>query len=187
MLGVTMVIDNKINSLSQLGLSNEAPSNTQNRSSSFAQALELRQKTSQEPLPKSDEQIQREEDKKILEDIFSLMQTGLTKSELEALDKLMQKIKESMKKEGANEEEIKDLLKQLEDMMLKFQKRLSGEMLKEKDDSNSNYDEPIPSTIAAMVSKLEELSKTNEELKTYNRLVRQHEELELLESLKEAV
>jgi hypothetical protein len=38
-----------------------------------------------------------------------------------------------------------------------------------------------------MVSKLEELSKTNEELKTYNRLVRQHEELELLESLKEAV
>jgi hypothetical protein len=71
--------------------------------------------------------------------------------------------------------------------MLQFQKRLSGEMLKEKDDSNTAYEEPVPSSIASMVSKLEELSKTNEELKTYNRLVRQHKELELLESLKEAV
>lgn len=182
-----MVIDNKINSLSQLGLLNKTRSNTQNTSSSFAQALEAREKISQEPLPKSKEQLQREEDKKILEDIFSLMQTGLTKSELEALNKLIEKIKESMKKEGASEEEIKDLLKQLEEMLLKFQKRLSGEMLKEKDDNNNNYEEPIPSSIAAMVSKLEELSKTNEELKTYNKLVRQHNELKLLESLKEAI
>lgn len=182
-----MIIDNKISSLSQLGSSSESTSNVQTPSSSFAQALEKTQKSTEETSTKSDVQTQIEEDRKILEDIFSLIKTGLTKSELEALEKLMQKIKESMQKDDANEEEIKALLKQLEDMMLQFQKRLSGEMLKEKDDSNMAYEEPVPSSIASMVSKLEELSKTNEELKTYNRLVRQHEELEFLESLKEAV
>jgi hypothetical protein len=185
-LGVRMIINN-INSHSILSSSSEETSNTKTTTSSFAQALEETNKSPQETSAKSDEQLQMEEDRKILEDIFSLMQTGLTKSELEALEKLMQKIKESMKKEDANEEEIKELLQALEDMMLQFQKRLSGEMLKEKDDSNTAYEEAVPSSIASIVSKLEELSKTNEEFKTYNRLVRQHEELELLESLKEAV
>lgn len=184
-----MIIGDKIESHSILTSSSQQTLKTQTTSFSFAQALEDKQTKVEKDLVKSDVEVEIQDNQKILEEIFSLIQTGLTKTELEELDKLTQKIKESMKKEDANEEEINDLLKQLEDMMLQFQKRLAGGTLLEakEDNTTSNNNEPMPSNITAMVTKLDELSQQNEELKTYNRLVRQHNELELLELLKEAV
>lgn len=184
-----MIIGNKIESNSILTSSSESSLRTQTTSFSFAQALEEKQQRVEKELVKSDAELEIEGNQKLLEEIFSLIQTGLTKTEQEELDKLTQKIKESMKKEDVDDEEVKDLLKALENMMLQFQKRLAGESLIpiKEENSASNTNEANPSNITAMVKKLDELSKQNEEIKTYNRLVRQHGELELLEALKEAV
>jgi uncharacterized protein (DUF849 family) len=184
-----MIIGDKIDSSSILTSASQQTLKTQSTSFSFAQALEEKQQKVEKDLVKNDAELEIQANQKILEEIFSLIQTGLTKTELEELNKLTQKIKESMKKEDVNENETKDLLKQLEDMMLQFQKRLTNGTLLKTEDKNSvlTSNDAMSSNITSMITKLDELSKQNEELKTYNRLVRQHGELELLEALKEAV
>lgn len=184
-----MIIANKVESGSILTSSSQSSLRTQATSFSFAQALEEKQQKVENELVKSDVQLELEGNQRMLEEIFSLIQTGLTKTEREELDKLTQKIKESMTKKDANNEEIKDLLKQLEDMMLQFQKRLGSAelLLNNQKESISTDNETTPATVTAMVAKLDKLSLDNEELKTYNRLVQRHGELELLERLKEAV
>jgi hypothetical protein len=153
--------------------------------SSFKQTLENRQNNREFTPEKNDLQIERETTQQLLDDIFSVMQTGLTKAEHEALNELIQKIKQSMKKEDVNEEEIQSLFKQLEEMMISFQKRLGGEIIQNEEKSSIKNDMPL--SIEQMTSRIEELSKANEELKTYNRLVKQHNELEYLEVLKKAI
>ncbi len=182
-----MLINNKLVPSSLINPSNGQVNESKDVSTSFAQALEENKKSTQEVSnTKSEAQLEIEENRSLLAEIFSLIQTGLTKTEHEELNKLIEHIKKSMKDKNANEENIKDLLEQLENMLLKFQKRLAGEMIKEPDQSTSNQNEFGTSSITDMVYKLDELSKKNEELKTYNRLSRQHAELELLERFQHA-
>lgn len=182
-----MIINDRLVPSSLISPSNGQVNDSKDPSSSFAQALEENKKSVEEVSnKKSETQLEIEESRSLLEDIFSLIQTGLTKTEHEELNKLIEQIKKGMKDKNANEENIKDLLEQLENMLLKFQKRLAGEMIKEPDQSTSNQNDFGSASITDLVYKLDELSKQNEELKTYNRLARQHAELELLERFKHA-
>lgn len=183
-----MILNEKVQSTSQVISTPEQNKQQEKTSTAFDDALKANKKSPESKVAtKSETQIEIEENKKILEDIFALIQTGLTKTESQELDKLMQRIKQGMRKKDISDDEMKGLLQELENLMLKFQKRLNGQMIKTQNETPSKEEDLPVSTITDIVYKLEELAKKNEEMKTYNRLVKQHDELEYLEKVQKAV
>lgn len=64
---------------------------------------------------------------RLLEDVKSVMRTGLTVDELEQMQELIAKIQTlKAKDDPSNDGEIESLMKQLEEMLLQYQKRISG-------------------------------------------------------------
>jgi len=144
-------------------------------------------KNKDEPTTKSSYEVDITQ--KLIDDLFSLMETGLTKTELESIEKLMNQIKEKIedsKEKKVSEDKIRELLKELEDKIKEIQKRVIGndKIEIEKDSKNIKDDElsvnmqEFKSTLQSLKIALEE---TKEEGINKTNSISSHEELSLRE------
>ncbi len=146
-------------------------------------------KNKDEPTTKSSYEVDITQ--KLIDDLFSLMETGLTKTELESIEKLMNQIKEKIedsKEKKVSEDKIRELLKELEDKIKEIQKRVMGndKIEIEKDSKNIKDDElsvnmqEFKSTLQSLKIALE---KIKEEGTNKTNPLSSHEELSLREQL----
>jgi hypothetical protein len=72
----------------------------------------------------------------MVEDIFSLMKTGFTVSELESLQELLRKLKEEIKDGNYNEDQIEKLLSKIEKEVAIMEKRVNGQAIVKSEEGN---------------------------------------------------
>jgi hypothetical protein len=72
---------------------------------------------------------------KIFEDIKSLMKTGLTKGEIEMLEKLKKALYDEASKKDPDEFKIEDLISAIEKLVAEFKKKVTGEAIIEAEDN----------------------------------------------------
>lgn len=166
------------------------------------------QKNSKENEDKEEELTAKEKQEitdKLVEDIMSLFKTGLTVEELEMIQKLLDEIKKKISEEklplNSNDiKEIDSLLRKLELMIMQLQKRAKGEAVIDMEDSPTNdiskenkssSNKSISLDVVGLQKRIEkaqnnidDLSKTINETQV-NELKKNHEELELLQALKQ--
>ncbi|MGA1939003.1 hypothetical protein [Arcobacter sp. YIC-310] len=170
--------------------------------STFAKDLEKTKNTSE-----ITNEEKKEEDiaDKLLKDIMSLFKTGLTVEELEMIQKLLEEIKKkvSESKPPLSSDEIKEIdsmMEKLERMIKELQKRAKGEAVIDMENSHvnniskedkSDTSKSISLDIAGFQKRIQkaqndidELNKTINEAQV-NELRKNHEELELLQALKQ--
>ncbi|RXJ88978.1 hypothetical protein CRV01_10170 [Arcobacter sp. CECT 8983] len=133
----------------------------------------------------------------LVEDIISLLKTGFTKDELEAIEKLKEEILAKIKEEKENGtgdlKTIEKLLAKLEKMIDELKRSVNGVIIKDADEikekqDNMSDDKELSSTLKEAISKLEELSTEIKELTKLKKDNKQHlntqEELLLMQELK---
>lgn len=76
----------------------------------------------------------------LAEDIFSLLKTGFTVSELELLQELLRKLREDIKKGNYTKQEADQLIRDVEKSILVMQKRVFGQVTTETNKENSKPD-----------------------------------------------
>lgn len=149
-----------------------------------------------------DKKSVKEEEKslrELVEDIISLLKTGFTKDELEAIEKLKEQILNEIDKKRENgsvdNKEIERLINELEKMVNEFKKSRNGLVIKDADEiKKENKEEGSDSAISLdlqnIKEKLDELTEEIKELKklkkTDNKHLNTQEELLLLQELKKA-
>ena len=119
-----------------------------------------------------------EKEWKLIEDIKSVMKTGLTVEELERLEELIQKLKTKVKESSGNDPEenkaINQSITELEQAIMAIKKRISGEAVIDagKDDKNpsknkemTNKDGETKTDSLGFMERLNNLSKEIEKLK----------------------
>jgi hypothetical protein len=79
--------------------------------------------------------------KSLFEDIISLLKTGLTVEELKALEKLIEELTKKIKEQAskgtqASLDEINKLMTDIENVIASFKKRITGEAIKEVEESS---------------------------------------------------
>lgn len=89
---------------------------------------------------------------KLVEDIDSVMRTGMTPEELEQLEKLLERIKEEMNEKYPDEKKIKQLLDDLEKEIARFKKEITGEAVIEAED----LEKPSQATESIAMLRIEE-------------------------------
>lgn len=129
----------------------------------------------------------------LAEDIFSLLRTGMTVAEVEALQELLIELKKKVKEGDYSEEEVEKMLSQIERQIQQLKKRVSGEAVIELENTNLKQENTKSSTngdtittdflnrIDKAITQLEEL-KTGKDFKTPKTL--SNNESELLEIIK---
>ena len=125
----------------------------------------------------------------LIDDLMSIMQTGLTKTEIEDLEKLISKIKdkiEDSKEEKVSQEKIEELLKELENKIKEIKQRVTGDDTVEVDKESKNMDKEELSIkmqeFKSMILSLEKtLEKVQEEANKATAFTSSHEELMLRE------
>lgn len=155
--------------------------------------------TFQNMLKENDEEIDTKEVvevKRTLEelvaDIVSLLQTGMTVDERERLQELLLELKEKIKEGNYSEKEIETMLSNIEKEIQALQKRISGQVIKDAQDNDSNKNEAVHSNEKDSFSFLERIEKS---IQTLSELTNGEEkkkiigtsanESELLEMIKE--
>ncbi len=105
--------------------------------------------------------------RKLLEDIKSVMRTGLTVDELNQMKELLAQIQKFKAKDDPSlDDEIGALVKQLEEMILAYQKRISGEVVKESEDESSVKNDTTKTEASKLDKSLDELIQALEELQS---------------------
>ncbi|NVJ53772.1 MAG: hypothetical protein HWD90_08740 [Campylobacteraceae bacterium] len=171
---------------------NDSKKETTPENSIFQEELSNTQ-SKEDPEPLKEEKSLRE----LVEDIISLLKTGFTKEELEAIEKLKEeilaKIKEEQKNGTGDIKTIERLLDKLEKMIDEFKKSVNGVNIKEAEDIEENKhnlgdNEDVISPLKEAILKIEELSAEITEItklkKEDNRHINNQEELLLLQALK---
>jgi len=146
-------------------------------------------KNKDEPTTKSSYEVDITQ--KLIDDLFSLMETGLTKTELESIEKLMNQIREKIedsKEKKVSEDKIRELLKELEDKIKEIQKRVMGnDKIEIEKDSNNIKDDELSVNMQEFKSILQSLKialeKIKEEGTNKTNSISSHEELSLREQL----
>lgn len=146
-------------------------------------------KNKDEPTTKSSYEVDITQ--KLIDDLISLMETGLTKTELESIEKLMNQIKEKIedsKEKKVSEDKIRELLKELEDKIKEIQKRVMGnDKIEIEKDSNNIKDDELSVNMQEFKSILQSLKialeKIKEEGTNKTNSISSHEELSLREQL----
>jgi len=90
---------------------------------------------------KSESQIEKETTQQLMDDIRSVLHTGLTKQELEELEakieEIQKRIKEASKGEGTSLNHISSMMDEIEKLIQEAQKKVNGLVIKEADDNSS--------------------------------------------------
>lgn len=176
--------------------------------SAFANDLNEAQKSNEDKEEKEEELTQKEKQEiadKLLKDIMSLFKTGLTVEELEMVQELLNEIRSAITeaKPPLSSDENKHLdsmITKLELMIMELQKRAKGEVVIDMEDSHvnniskeskQNDKQGISSEIAEFQKRIDKVQNSLDELKKainnsdMDRVNKNHEELELLQALKQ--
>lgn len=144
--------------------------NTVNSNSSFSNTLTQEQ-----------EQLQyKEETTKLLDDLLSMIKTGLTVSELENLQELLAKLNALQGKENKSpsmQQEIESMLKDLEDAVLAIKKKLFGEAIINQDSDKKTEDkDSIESRIKTVSEAINEIlaGSVNDDKKLQDMMLNVH-------------
>jgi len=192
---------------------NERVEEKTNTSSSFSNDLdEAREASKQEEQTASKAQKEeelsvkeaQEKTSKLVDDIMSLFRTGLTVEEFKEMQRLLDEIKKKVDElepplSTKQLEEIDEMFKKLERMILEFQKKIKGEAIVEIEDSASNIKNKTTEEskdsdknsvdIAGFLKRIEKAQEAIDDLKQ-NKIAsagKTTEELELLQKLKQAI
>ncbi|OUR70860.1 hypothetical protein A9Q76_06410 [Arcobacter sp. 31_11_sub10_T18] len=116
---------------------------------------------------KSESQIAKEKTQQLMDDIRSVMRTGLTEQELEELEakiaEIQKRIKEASEGEGGNIGQISSMMDEIEKLIAEAQKKVNGVVIKEVDKNTSlNSSEGTTSEMAALNTRVQDaLSSIN--------------------------
>lgn len=128
----------------------------------------------------------------LLSDIISLMKTGLTVDERERLQELLIELKDEIKEGNYSKKEIESMISNIEREISALQKRISGQVIidKESNDLNQNESEnSIDSKSFSLIERIESALETLSELnsgETKKKIMQGPvNESELLEMIKE--
>ncbi|WP_419765089.1 MAG: hypothetical protein ACNI28_01465 [Arcobacter sp.] len=111
---------------------------------------------------RTEEEI-KEDIKKLFEDIKSVMRTGMTTDEIKALEELIAKIKEEIKKENYNKKDVQKMMDKLEKEIALYKKKITGEEIIDAE-SIDNKDS-TNSSIGNMTQRLDMAEEAVTELK----------------------
>ncbi len=107
---------------------------TQNETNNFQQTLD--DTSNKEDVENMDNKEDIKKLRAMAEDIFSLMKTGFTVSELEFLQELLRELKEKIKDGKYNEEEVEKLLSKIEKEVAAMEKKVTGQAIIESGGDN---------------------------------------------------
>jgi len=137
-------------------------------SSQFQTALEEEQSKYLKEDNRTNKEI-IEDMKNTFEDIKSVMKTGMTEEELRALEELLIKIKEEMKKEDYDKKDIEEMMQKLEKAIALYKKKITGEAIIEadaiEDKQNSKTPADSNSAMGDITARLDMAQKGINELK----------------------
>lgn len=166
--GSTLVNQNSVEIYNQESSKYKTKSTDNEESNSFQTVLDEVENKNFNEDTRTDKEI-IEDMKKLVEDIKSVMKTGMTKGELEALEELLAKIKEEMKKENYNKKDIEKMMDKLEKDIALYKKKIAGEVIIEADslDKKNNSKNSADSTgsIGDITSRLDMAEEGITELK----------------------
>jgi uncharacterized protein YoaH (UPF0181 family) len=166
--GSTLVNQNSVEIYNQESSKYKTKSTDNEESNSFQTVLDEVENKNFNKDTRTDKEI-IEDMKKLVEDIKSVMKTGMTKGELEALEELLAKIKEEMKKENYNKKDIEKMMDKLEKDIALYKKKIAGEVIIEADslDKKNNSKNSADSTgsIGDITSRLDMAEEGITELK----------------------
>ena len=101
----------------------------------------------------------------LVKDIKSVIKTGMTEDELEALEKLLEEIKKEMDAKYPDKKHIKEMLDELEKAIAKIKKEISGEAIIEADDTQKKSD--VTTSASNIQARIEQAQKDIEKLKDF--------------------
>ncbi len=104
---------------------------------------------------------------KLVEDIDSVMRTGMTPEELEQLEKLLERIKEEMNEKYPDEKKIKEMLDDLEKEIARFKKEITGEAVIEADELKKPSQASESTVTLNIEERIDAAKKGIDELKEY--------------------
>ena len=137
--GSTLINQNSVEIYNQESSKYKTKSTDNEESNSFQTVLDEVENKNFNKDTRTDKEI-IEDMKKLVEDIKSVMKTGMTKGELEALEELLAKIKEEMKKENYNKKDIEKMMDKLEKDIALYKKKIAGEVIIEADSLDKKND-----------------------------------------------
>lgn len=124
--GSTLVNQSSVEIYNQESSKNKTTSTDNEESNSFQSLLDEAQNKNTKEDTRTEKEI-REDINNIFEDIKSVMKTGMTTEEIEALEELLAKIKEEIKKENYNKKDIQRMMDKLEKDIALYKKKITGE------------------------------------------------------------
>ncbi len=144
--------------------------------------------------PKTESQIAKEKTQQLMDDIRSVMRTGMTEQELEELEakiaEIQKRIKEASQSENVSMDQITSMMDEIEKLILEAQKDVHGVVIKEADDKSSlNSVEGGGSQMASLNQRVQEALSSINTLKE-NRPMESvtastHEKVSLMEEFQE--
>lgn len=93
--------------------------------------------------------------KKLVEDIKSVMQTGMTKDEIKMLEEMVQEIKKKMKERSLTKEELNDMMDEIERRIREFKLKLTGQSITKAEDVKEMNEKPSSDDISSRIEKAE--------------------------------
>jgi len=144
---------------------------------------------------KSESQIAKEKTQQLMDDIRSVMRTGLTEQELEELEakiaEIQKRIKEASQGEGGNIGQISSMMDEIEKLIAEAHKKVNGVVIKEADKNTSlNSSEGTTSEMQALNTRVQDALSSINTLKENNSMQAQaattHDKVSLMEEFQNA-
>ena len=186
---ITPIIQNN-----QYSTNNDSKKDTSTNNSIFQEELENTETTKEDKKQNQEEVSVEKSIRELFEDIISLLKTGFTKDELEAIQKLKEeiskKIKEELENGTADTKTIEDMMDQLEKAITALKKSVTGVAIVEADEINkkSKQNNEVTGPLKESIIKLEELSSQIKELEKLKKkepeYLNSQEEFLLIQELK---
>jgi len=145
--------------------------------------------------PKSESQIAKEKTQQLMDDIRSVMRTGLTEQELEELEakiaEIQKRIKEASKGEGTSVSQISSMMDEIEKLILEAQKKVNGVVIKEVDENAAiSSSQGSGSEMASLNQRVQEaltsINSLKENMTSESKTATTHEKVSLIEEFQNA-
>jgi len=145
--------------------------------------------------PKTEAQLAKEKTQQLMDDIRSVMRTGMTEQEIEELEakieEIQKRIKEASKGEGTSIGHIKSMMDEIEKLILEAQKKVNGVVIKEAEKNSSlNSVESSGSEMASLNQRIQEaltsINSLKENKSMESNAAMTHEKVSLMEEFQNA-
>ena len=140
--GAIMQITSDTSNTTTIFSSNSSEETVNNENSAFDLLLSTTEQKEDELFTPPEKERTRaeiiEDMEQLVADIRSVATTGMTEAELEALDKMLAEIQKEMKKDNPDEKKLKEMMDNLDEMIAKIKKAMTGEAIIDAEDAKEN-------------------------------------------------